>query len=133
MKRLCKSFSLIFLIMFSFLGFAEIGNAYCVHNDSSISLWVSGDFCYRCLLEIIQSGDSGCCPGQDSGCGGNTTIYVESGTNFTGDWFYTPCQVTSHGDVFISGTNLNSLLVTVYDDNHNLICAGQMKCCYKHN
>ncbi len=128
MKRLCKRFGLIFLMMFCFLGFADIGNAYCVHNYSSMTIYVNGDFCSRCYNGRIYSDDTGCCPGQDSGCGGTTMIYVlrESSDNF----LYCPCQVTAHGDVYISGSDIDHLLVTVYDDSGNLICAGQMICCH---
>jgi len=129
MKRLCKSFSFIFLMMFCFFGFAEIGNAYCVHNYSSMTLGVNGDFCHRCYSGPLHSGDSGCCPGADAGCRGTTMIYVsyEAEAN---TFLYPPCAVTAHGDVYISGTHIEHLSVTVYDDNGNQICAGPMKCCY---
>ncbi len=128
MKRLCKSFSLIFLMMVSFFGFAEVGNAYCVHNNSSITISVDGDFCFRCYLETLHSGDSGCCPGADAGCRGTTMIYVSYDAG-AGTFLYPPCAVTAHGDVYISGTAIEHLSVTVYDDNGNQICAGPMKCC----
>jgi hypothetical protein len=130
MKRLCKSFPLIFLMMFCFLGFAEIGNAYCVHNDTDMTLSVNGDWCNRCYGANIHSGTTGCCPGQDSGCGGTTVIYVYHQAHDVGNWVYCPCQVTAHGDVYISGPDLYHLSCTVYDDSYNLICAGPMICCY---
>jgi len=138
MKRLCKSFSFIFLMMFCFLGFAGIGNAYCVHNYSSMTLGVNGDFCHRCYSGTLHSGDSGCCPGADAGCRGTTMIYVYFAPcpglpalpgptcNY---FFYSPCEVTAHGDVYISGHDFTDISVTVYDDNGNLICAGPMICC----
>jgi len=126
MKRLCKSFSLIFLMMFSFFGFAEIGNAYCVHNDTSMTLQVDGEFCSRCYKGQIHSGDSRCCPGADAGCGGTTTIYVEQ-CNVDCFWYASPCSVTAHGDVYITGPNVTQLYAHVYDDNGNQICEGPMK------
>jgi len=131
MKRLCKSFSFIFLMMFCFFGFAEIGNAYCVHNNSSITLDVSGDFCSRCYQGTLHPGDSGCCPGQDSGCRGTTMISVTYcfDQHHLGacDYFSCPCKVTAHGDVYITGPDLWDLYVHVYDDNGNQICEGPMK------
>jgi len=128
MKKLCKSFSFIFLMMFCFFGFAEIGNAYCVHNNSSITLDVVGEFCYRCYYATLHSGDSGCCPGADAGCRGTTMIYVlrQSSWNF----LYCPCEVTAHGDVYITGSDIDHLYVHVYDDFGNQLCEGQMICCH---
>jgi hypothetical protein len=124
MKKLCKSFSFIFLMMFCFFGFAEIGNAYCVHNDSSISLDVIGETCPRCYHGILHSGDSGCCPGADSGCRGTTLISVELCADVICESFNSPCKVTAHGDVYITGPNLYHLYAHVYDDNGNQICEG---------
>jgi len=128
MERLYKVLPLVFLMMFCFFGFAEIGNAYCVHNLTSMTLQVSGEFCNRCYNGIIYSLDTACCPGQDSGCGGTTLIYVYRTS--PADFVYCPCEVTAHGDVYISGPDLGHLSCTVYNDNYNLICAGDMICCY---
>ncbi len=130
MKRLCKRFGLIFLMMFCFFGFAEIGNAYCVHNNSSIALQVEGEFCFRCYEGTLHSGDSGCCPGQDEGCRGTTMIYVTYDCSAsTCRYLYSPCKVTAHGDVYITGSDLDHLYVHVYDDSGNQLCEGNMTCC----
>ena len=126
MKKLCKSFSFIFLMMFCFFGFAEIGNAYCVHNNSSITLEVAGETCSRCYDGILHSGDSGCCPGADAGCRGTTLIYVQQ-CNVDCFYYASPCSVTAHGDVYITGHDLYHLYAHVYDDNGNQICEGPMK------
>ena len=129
MKRLCKSFPVIFLMMFCFLGFAEIGNAYCVHNITDMTLNVNGDWCARCYEGFIDSLTTACCPGQDSGCGGTTLIYAYR-EEPSEDWVYCPCQVTAHGDVYIYGPDRYHLSCTVYDDSGNMICAGPMVCCW---
>jgi len=126
MKKLCKSFSFIFLMMFCFFGFAEIGNAYCVHNNSSITLEVAGETCPRCYDGILHSGDSGCCPGADAGCRGTTMISVVF-SDVPPLFHNSPCKVTAHGDVYITGHDLNHLYAHVYDDNGNQICEGPMK------
>ncbi len=134
MKRLGKSFSLIFLMMFCFLGSAEIGNAYCVHNNSSITLDVHGECCSHCYNGTLHSGDSGCCPGQDGGCRGTTMIYVVEGcwpVDVVTHCKYasSPCEVTAHGDVYITGSDLDHLYVHVYDDSGNQLCEGNMTSC----
>ena len=126
MKKLCKSFSFIFLMMFCFFGFAEIGNAYCVHNNSSITLEVVGEGCSRCYDGILHSGDSGCCPGADAGCRGTTLISVAFCPDVICEYFI-PCKVTAHGDVYITGHDSHHLYAHVYDNNGNQICEGPMK------
>jgi hypothetical protein len=129
MERLYKVLPLVFLMMFCFFGFAEIGSAYCVHNNSSITLLVDGEFCSRCYQGGLHSGDSGCCPGADAGCRGTTMIYVAYNIYY----LYCPCKVTAHGDVYITGPDIDHLYVHVYDDNANQICEGTMICCYEYH
>ncbi len=113
MERLYKVLPLVFLMMFWFFGFAETGNAYCVHHNSPITLSVSDEFCCRCYSGTLHSGASGFCPGADAGCRGTTMIYVE----YAFPWnclecLYCPCEGTAHGDVYITGTDLGQPFIT---------------------
>jgi len=71
-------------------------NAYCIYNDGNKKISVWGENCSRCYKGDINPGGKGCCPGDKSGCGGNTWI-TYTGPHTPGVNYYCTAEVPAHG------------------------------------
>ncbi len=58
-------------------------------------------------------------------------IYVQQSCSgdviVTCNYSDSPCEVTAHGDVYITGSSKDHLYVHVYDDSGNELCEGNME------
>lgn len=122
------------------LGAVSDAAAYCVYNHTNVTMNICGETCSHCMKKKVDSGDYGCCPGGDSGCGGHTwiTFWVHFGWWSDSSWrWYIPVQVTSHGYVRIYGKcndypeqnssscYVDTLRAEVYnDDGHKIYDGG---------
>lgn len=96
------------LILVIYLGIASTRSAYAynIYNQSPYMIHAWGDICSECYEGNIDAWGKASCPGNDSGCGGNTDILVYCGCS-EGDaktLYYrlrSPVEVSAHGWVEI--------------------------------
>lgn len=125
----------ILMLMFLFSALLVVmgatqAHAYCVYNNSQAYISeVHGEFCSRCLSTSLSPGGKACCPGDKSGCRGQTliTISVPNQPWQTG-MHYGHCgaKVTAHGWVKIYGSG-QFYRCEVYNDSGNLISNEALK------
>jgi hypothetical protein len=80
--------------------FAMNSYAYCIYNDGRKKISVWGENCPRCYKGDIQPGEKGCCPGDKSGCKGNTWI-TYTGPHTPNTMYYCTAEVPARGWVRI--------------------------------
>ncbi|MBP7341689.1 MAG: hypothetical protein PHG54_04240 [Smithellaceae bacterium] len=109
---------------------AAPARAYCVYNNSQSHISeVHGEFCARCLNTSLAPGGKACCPGNESGCRGETLITVSvPNTVWQTGMHYGHCgkKVTAHGFVKIYGAG-QLFRCEVYNDSGSLIWSGPLK------
>lgn len=97
MKKLVILIGLLGVIFIS-----GTAHAYNVYNETSVPLYIHGEFCGPCLLENALPGTHVSCPGDDTGCEGSTSITAEI-FQPNGDLIYynigCPAAVENHGYV----------------------------------
>ena len=84
-------------------------NAYVIHNNTGINAIFYGEDCLPCFRGEIANLDTAACPGDKSGCGGDTTVSISITGAVIASFFglrpntcyiKTPVKVTAHGDVY---------------------------------
>lgn len=105
------SFVILLLALTASL-YALTANAYVIHNNTGIKALFIGDGCPACFRGEIENRDTAACPGNMSGCRGNTTVIIQVlAENFSlFDLLneervrycnlVAPKDVTAHGDVY---------------------------------
>ena len=83
---------------------ASTVHAYRIYNYTGQSELFKGEICVHCYSGTIASGESAACPGDDTGCRGETWISMQTVTACAGGpkiFKYCPIQVDAHGWVEI--------------------------------
>lgn len=80
-------------------------DAYEIYNTGDRSREFHGEFCGACFHEWIPAFQSAACPGNETGCGGETKVYVRYGMTHDDRaaetcWARSPTAVPQHGAVY---------------------------------
>jgi hypothetical protein len=104
-------------------------NAYTIHNLTGIKAKFHGEYCFPCFEGWIEDGESKSCPGDKTGCGGNTHISINRVDGYRlATYFgsekrtcvvYSEVNVTAHGDLYAYKDH-----VEVRDDNGKYLYNG---------
>ena len=119
-----KQLRTLFLLLMAYFILYNTGqaSAYCIYNFLNESADFHGEHCDRCFHGTIGAGQKKCCPGDESGCRGDTWISMTitiGGSTFAlrvTREYTCAAPVDAHGWVEISKRN-NTFWCVVYRQN----------------